>query len=765
MSRRLSPSWLLGAGSLALLLPIATGAELDFYRDVYPVLKANCISCHNKTTTKGGLNMESPELMKKGGETGPGAVAGKSAESLVVQAAAHSDPDLVMPPKNNKSGAVNLTAGEIDLLKTWIDQGAKHSVQQARQVAWQALPPGVNPIYTVAMTKDGRFAACGRANQIFIYDLATRQFVTRVADQGGVAHRALVQALAFSPDGTRLASGSFREVKIWRLEKGESPAGETKPAAPASEALLKQVTDAAKVGVLDHALSADGKQLVTGCADGSVRVWDAATAKPIIELRGSVAASKQIAALEWMIAAQGLEQSFQKAETTRIEAQNKALDELLKKANETIVAMKKALPEKEKAVKPAQEAKAAAQKALDDVADLIAKAPDGKPDAALVKQQKEAHEKLASTTMAETSAAAAFAAVESNIKDAEADVQRITGTKSKNDHDLAAASAATENSKKVQEKATADLAAAKQALTAPGAKPLAVTFSADGQKVAAFFEDGVLKVWAVASGIPIEQVEGAAAAKTTLTASADGSFTAAKAITLTTGATPRWVLERTLTGDAFADRVNAVRFSPDGKTLAVGGGEPSRSGDISLWDVANGKIVKSWPERHTDAVLSLDFSPDGKLLASGGADKIARVTDIASGKQVNLFEGHTHHVLGVAFRADGRVLASAGGDGVVLVWDMIIGERKKKIEGWSKEVTSLQFIGATPQIVTSAGDNLIRIVNDDGTVVRAMDKLPDFMQAAASTPSASVIIGGGEDSLLRVWDGTNGKELASFGAK
>lgn len=765
MSRRLSPSWLLGAGSLAIFLPVATAAELDFYRDVYPVLKANCISCHNKTTTKGGLNMESPELMKKGGETGPGAVAGKSAESLVVQAAAHSDPDLVMPPKNNKSGAVNLRAGEIDLLKAWIDQGAKHSVQQARQVAWQALPPGVNPIYTVAMTKDGRFAACGRANQIFIYDLATRQFVTRVADQGGVAHRALVQSLAFSPDGTRLASGSFREVKIWRLEKGETSAGETKPAAPASEALLKQVTDAAKVAVLNHALSADGQQLVTGCADGSVRVWDAATAKAIIELRGSVGASQQIAALEWAIAAQGLEQSFQKAETVRIEAQNKALDELLKKANETIVAMKKALPEKEKAVKPAQEAKAAAQKALDDVAGLIAKAPDGKPDAALAKQQKEAHEKLASTTMAETSAAAAFAAVESNIKDAEADVQRITDTKAKNNRDLAAANAANESAKKVQEKATADLAAAKQALTAPGAKPLAVTFSADGQKVAAFFEDGALKVWAVASGIPIEQVQGSATQKTTVTASADGSFTAAKAITLTTGANPRWVLERTLSGDAFADRVNAVRFSPDGKTLAVGGGEPSRSGDISLWDVTNGKLVKSWPERHTDAVLSLDFSPDGKLLASGGADKIARVTDVASGKQVNLFEGHTHHVLGVAFRADGRVLASAGGDGVVLVWDMIIGERKKKIEGWSKEVTSLQFIGATPQIVTSAGDNLIRIVNDDGTVVRAIDKLPDFMQAAASTPSASVIIGGGEDSFLRVWDGSNGKELASFGTK
>ena len=770
MSRRLRTSWALSAGLLCAIQPLVMGAELDFYRDLYPVLKTNCISCHNKTTTKGGLNMESPELMKKGGENGPGIIAGKSAESLVVQAAAHLDEDLLMPPKNNKAGAADLTTDELALLKTWIDQGAKHSVQETRQVVWQPLSPGVSPIYTVAMTKDGRFGVCGRANQIFLYDLATRQFVMRLADQGGTAHRGLVQSLAFSPDGTRLASGSFREVKIWRLEKGAAATADAKPVSitPASEVLLKKVAETGKVTIVSHALSPDGKQVVTGCADGAVRVWDVATTKLIVELRGTVASSQKMAALDWTIAAQTLEQAFQKSVVTRTEAQNKSLDELLKKANDTIVAMKKALPEKEKAVKPAQDAKAAAQKELDDLAAQIAKTPDGKADAALDKQQKDAQAKLASTTMAETSALAAHAATQSNIEDAETDVKRITETKAKNTADLASANAALEAAKKLQATATTDLAAAKQSLTKTATKPLAVSFSADAQKIAALGSDGSLNVWAVASGTPIEEVAGSGAATTTLTASADGSFTASKAVTLTTGAAPRWVLERVVGGgkdSPFTDRVNAVRFSPDGKTLAVGGGEPSRSGDISLFDVASGKLVKSWPERHSDAVLSLDFSPDGKLLASGGSDKIARVTDLASGKQVNLFEGHTHHVMGVAFRADGRVLASAGGDGVVLVWDMLIGERKKKIEGWSKEVTSLQFVGATQQIVTSAGDNLIRIVNDDGTVVRAIDKLPDFMQSAASTANASVVIGGGEDSQLRVWDGTNGKELAVFGAK
>jgi WD40 repeat protein len=163
--------------------------------------------------------------------------------------------------------------------------------------------------------------------------------------------------------------------------------------------------------------------------------------------------------------------------------------------------------------------------------------------------------------------------------------------------------------------------------------------------------------------------------------------------------------------------------------------------------------------------LCLDFSPDGKLLASGAADKIVRVTEVATGKQTNVFEGHTHHVTGVAFRADGRVLATAGADGVVNTWDMIVGERKKKIEGWTKEVTSLEYIGATAQIVTSAADNRVRIVTDDGAEVRAITKVPDYVQAAASTPSGGTIIGGGEDSELRVWDGTSGKELAAFGGK
>ncbi len=775
MIRRFSKLWGLcqGAALLGFLSPVVAVEKPEFYQDVYPFLKANCISCHNKTTTKAGLNMETPELMIKGGDSGPSIVPGKSAESLLVEASVHS-PDLEMPPPNNKSGAVKLTDAEIAVLKTWIDQGAKAGVQAERQVTFKALAPGIDPIYSLALTKDGRHAVCGRGHRLFLYDLAARQLVAEITDpavKGGGAHRAMVQSLAFSPDGTRLASGSFREVKLWKRETVSAEAPAVAAPKPADEALLKKIAETGKVAIVNHQLSADGKVLVTGCSDGSVRVWDVASAKSLAELRGSAALVKDMAAHEWTVARETLEQAFQKAEIARIEAQNKALDELLKKAQEAIVAMQKVLPEKEKAVKPAQDAKGVGQKAVDEVLAKIKAAPGGKPDAALEKALKDAQEKLAPLTMTETSALAAVAATKSNIVDAEAEVKRINDSKAKNAKAVEAANAAITAAKQSQDKATAALAAAKATLTKPSAKPVAVALSADGQRAAAVFDDGRLTVWAVATGTAVEDQAGPAAPNATLAARQDGAFTATApdGKARVAGTPVRWVLERTLGGEKepqlFADRVNAVKFSPDGKLLATGGGEPSRSGDLTLFDLAAGKATATWKDRHTDIVMSLDFSPDGKRLASGAADKIARVTEIASGKQVNLLEGHTHYVMGVAFRADGRVLASAGADGVVISWDMILGERKKKIEGWTKEVTSLQFIGATNQIVTSAGDNRVRIVNDEGGEVRSIAGLPDFMQAAASTANGATVVGGGEDSTLRIWNGTDGKELAAFAAK
>lgn len=164
-----------------LLTSIAAAADVDYYRDVYPILKSNCVSCHNTTTTEGGLNLESPQVLRTGGDSGPGVVPGKSADSLIYQSAAHIG-DVIMPPPGNGVGAKKLTTEELAVLGAWINGGAKDSVRQVQNLAWRAPVANVSPIYAVEVSPDGRWGIAGHANQISLFDLESRQFISRISD-------------------------------------------------------------------------------------------------------------------------------------------------------------------------------------------------------------------------------------------------------------------------------------------------------------------------------------------------------------------------------------------------------------------------------------------------------------------------------------------------------------------------------------------------------------------------------------------------------
>jgi tricorn protease-like protein len=117
--------------------------------------------------------------------------------------------------------------------------------------------------------------------------------------------------------------------------------------------------------------------------------------------------------------------------------------------------------------------------------------------------------------------------------------------------------------------------------------------------------------------------------------------------------------------------VNRIALSPDGKTLASGGGD-SRNGELKLWDVATGKEVAALAG-HSGSLYALAFSPDGKLLASADSWGKLVVWDVAARKERATFKGHRESIRAVAISPDGTKLASAG-EKEVKLWDVASGK-------------------------------------------------------------------------------------------
>ena len=71
-------------------------------------------------------------------------------------------------------------------------------------------------------------------------------------------------------------------------------------------------------------------------------------------------------------------------------------------------------------------------------------------------------------------------------------------------------------------------------------------------------------------------------------------------------------------------------------------------------------------------------------------------------------------------------------------------------------------MAASGNLLTSSGDSRVRLVALDGKEVRAFPEVADFMQSAAASADGKFVVAGGQDSVLRVWNGLDGKAVAKF---
>ena len=291
-------------------LPITAPERTDavrFQDEILPFLAANCTACHNPKIHEGGLILDSLKGILTGGDSGPGVIAGKAAESPVFLRSSHLQEDF-MPPPENKVGAKAMSPVQLGLLERWINEGAAAGPAIAKKpINWRPIPAGTGGVLAVAMSNDGRVTAAARGGRLSIYDSSTGALLGALVDPATAdapaaadsAHRDTILSLAISPDNDLLASGSFRTVKLWersraaRLAEVAETAGITAMASvagsaacgrpdgtviliDASSGALRRAFKAHTAAVAALTLSADGATVYSAGVDGSIVATNAA---------------------------------------------------------------------------------------------------------------------------------------------------------------------------------------------------------------------------------------------------------------------------------------------------------------------------------------------------------------------------------------------------------------------------------------------------------------------------------------------------------
>ncbi len=202
-------------------------------------------------------------------------------------------------------------------------------------------------------------------------------------------------------------------------------------------------------------------------------------------------------------------------------------------------------------------------------------------------------------------------------------------------------------------------------------------------------------------------------------------------------------------------RVTSLAFSPDGKTLASG----SRDKSIILWDVNTGKQRIGPLVGHEDVITSLAFSPDGRTLASGSWDKSVILWDVATG-QSNTLGSYNGRVTSIAYSPDGKTLASADRDKSLILWD-VDRKQSKRFTGHDANITSLAFSPDGHMLASGGDDRSIVLWNvDSANVEVVMQKLSQPLTGhfeavtslAFSADGKTLASGSGESNAVMLWN-------------
>ncbi len=205
-------------------------------------------------------------------------------------------------------------------------------------------------------------------------------------------------------------------------------------------------------------------------------------------------------------------------------------------------------------------------------------------------------------------------------------------------------------------------------------------------------------------------------------------------------------------------KVNAVHFSSDGSEILTASGITGLSGVATLWDAKSGTKIREFGTGSRDIFYDAEFSPDGRLVAAAGYDRVVRIWETATGKELQTIDVHNGAIFDLAFSPDGKILASASGDQTVKLWRVSDGERLDTLNQPQDEQYAVTFTPDGRFVLAAGGDNRIRmwrLVSKDkprlNPLVHARFAHEGEIVRLAIAPDGKTLVSSSADDTLKVW--------------
>ncbi|KIM21035.1 hypothetical protein M408DRAFT_117289 [Serendipita vermifera MAFF 305830] len=330
---------------------------------------------------------------------------------------------------------------------------------------------------------------------------------------------------------------------------------------------------------------------------------------------------------------------------------------------------------------------------------------------------------------------------------------------------------------------------------------LSVAYSPDGLNIVSGSSDYTVRTWDAAAGVPIgEPLKGNTNDVTCVAYSPDGrniiSGSSDNMIRIWDAATCASIRGSLEVHNAM---VTSIAYSPDGRNIVSG----FMDNTIRIWDAATGAPISEPLKGHTGNVLSVAYSPDGRNIASSSLDHTIRIWNAAAGSPIcEPLKGHTSLVGSVAYSPDGRNIASGSNDHTIRIWDAAtgspVGEPLKvplkgvkrvtyspdgrriisacvfgiqiwdvatreavgrPLKGYTGSVRSVAYSRDGGKFVSS-GSDMIRIWDAvTGVPIGKPLKGHDAVGSVAWSPDGKNIVSGSDDGTIRIWDAVTGAPI------